>query len=222
MDARTFLDDAGRKLVADAVARAEKRTAAEVVCVVATESGRYDRGESIVGLLAALVGLALADAVWSASHGPGGWAGATPISAQAAGAVVGFVVGEIVAGRVRAVRRLVVSKREMSDEVERGAASAFTRSRVGTTAMRTGVLVYVSLFERRVVVLVDEAVRVAAGHDFAQGLCAEAAAGLARGGRGDVLAGLVDAVADRLASKLPPVERDTDELPDHVVVLHPR
>jgi putative membrane protein len=222
MDARGFLDDAGAKLVAGAVERAEKRTAAEVVCAVATESGRYDRAEAVAGLVFGLIGLAAADAAWSAWSGPGSWGGATPIAAQAAGVVLGFVVGSIVATHSLTLRRALVGRREMVEETERAAAAVFARSRVGATSRRTGVLVYVSLFERRVVVLLDDAARAAASEGFAERLCAQAVAGLARGGRGDVLASLVDAVADELASKLAPVPRDADELPNRVIVLHPR
>jgi uncharacterized membrane protein len=55
MDARSFLDAAGAKSVEDAVARAEARTSAEVVCVIATESGRYDGARALVGLVVALI-----------------------------------------------------------------------------------------------------------------------------------------------------------------------
>ena len=115
-----------------------------------------------------------------------------------------------------------MSAHELEEEVARGAAAAFTRVRVGDTKGRTGVLVYVSLFERRVVVMLDSGARAAAGEALAAELCAKATKGLAAGGRAEVLVGLIDAAAEALAAKLPPVDGDTNELADRVVLLHPR
>jgi putative membrane protein len=222
MDARSFLDADGAKKVDDAVVRAESRTSAEFVCVIATESGRYEGARALVGLVAALSGLAAADAVWSAASGPSSWPAFVPVAVQAAGVAGGFALGEFVAARARAMKRLFVSTREMEEEVARAAAAAFVRSRVATTKERTGVLVYVSLLERRIVVLFDEAARAAAKDGFASTLCASAVDGLKRGGRADVLVAFIDAVADELAPKLPPRGRAADELPNAVIVLHPR
>ena len=53
--ASQIFNDQERKRVDDAVAQAEKRTSAEIVPVVATSSGRYDRAEDIVGLFVGLI-----------------------------------------------------------------------------------------------------------------------------------------------------------------------
>jgi len=222
MDARSFLGVDGGKRVADAVARCESRTSAEVLCVVASESARYDGARAFVGLAFAMCGLAVADAAWGATSGSGAWPVVVPIAAQALGVAAGFALGEFVAARASGVKRHFVSAREMDDEVARGAAAAFVRARVATTKARSGVLVYVSLLERRVVVLLDEAARAASRDGFAAALCATAVAGLKRGDRADVLVSLIDAVADELAPNLPPLPRAADELPNQVIVLHPR
>ncbi len=219
MNAYRFLE--GRKLVEDAVARLEQRSAAEVVCAVATESGRYDRAESIVGLLFGLVGLAAASATWDALNS-GSWSGPVPLVGQAAGVAVGFVLGVVLASYLHPLRRLLVSGQEMDEEVRRAAAAAFTGARVGATQGRTGMLVYVSLFERRVMVLLDTGLRAAVADDFAKQLVDRAVAGLKAGKRCEVLAELVDHVGEVLAAKLPPGASNPDELPNHVIALHPR
>jgi putative membrane protein len=218
MNATDFL--ANKQVVDEAVTRLEQRSAAEVVCVVATESGRYDRAESLVGLALGLIGLALADASWTAMAG--GWGSAAPLLWQA-GFVSGFfAVGVALASFVHPVRRLFVPAREMEEEVRRGALAAFAGSRVHDTARRTGVLVYVSLFEQRVVVLLDSGVRAAIGDDLAKQLVDAAIVGLKAGKRAEVLAALIDQVGDALAVKLPADPQNPDELPNHVIALHPR
>jgi putative membrane protein len=218
MNATDFL--ANKQVVDEAVTRLEQRSAAEVVCVVATESGRYDRAESLVGLVLGLVGLALADATWSAMDG--GWGSAAPLLWQAGGVSVFFALGVALASFVHPVRRLFVSATEMDEEVRRGALAAFSGSRVHHTARRTGVLMYVSLFEQRVVVLLDEGVRAAVGDDLARQLVDAAIVGLKAGKRAEVLAALIDQVGEALAVKLPADAQNPDELPNHVIALHPR
>jgi putative membrane protein len=51
-----------------------------------------------------------------------------------------------------------VTEKEMRGEVERSAAEAFHRFRLRKTAAGTGILLYVSLYERRVRVLGDDAI----------------------------------------------------------------
>jgi uncharacterized membrane protein len=62
MNANTFLTASQRKELEAKIQEVETRTSAEIVCAVATESGRYDRAESLVGLLAALLALCLTHA----------------------------------------------------------------------------------------------------------------------------------------------------------------
>lgn len=218
MNANEFVAD--KKPIEAAITRLEQKSAAEVVCVVATESGRYDRAESMLGLLLGLGGLGAAEAVWGAFSGS--WGSPTPLLVQSAGVVVGFVAGLLLASFVHPLRRLLVSQAEMDDEVRRGAASAFTASRVGSTAGRVGVLVYVSLFEHRVVVLLDSGVQAHVSADFAQQLVDRAVAGLKAGKRTEALAELIDLLAQTLADKLPANADNPDELPNHVIALHPR
>ena len=218
MNALTFL--AEKKPIEEAIARLEQRSAAEVVCVVATESGRYDRAESLIGLVLGLVGLCVAESAWSALAGS--WGTPTPLAAQAAGVIAGFIAGLLLGSYVHPLRRALVSKAELEEEVRRGASAAFTASRVGATAGRVGVLVYVSLFEHRVVVLLDSGVQALVPADFAAKLVDRAVAGLKAGKRTEALAELIDLLGQTLADKLPASPDNPDELPNHVIALHPR
>ena len=210
----------GRDAVEQAVKRAEEKTAAEVVCVVATESGRYDRAESLFGLVLAVLGLAIADLSWNARLPDGSWGEPPPLWLLAAGVVAGFVLGVVLASFVPRLRRVFVSQAELDEEVEAGADRAWARTGIGTTPKRIGILVYVSLFEHRVVVRLDEGLK---GNDaLAKALCDKAIAGLKAGRGHAVLVELVDAMAAALAPKLPPSVEKGNALPNHLVTLHPR
>ena len=55
--ASSLFNDQARERVNQAIAQAESKTSAEVVPVVATASGRYDRPEDIVGLWLGIIAL---------------------------------------------------------------------------------------------------------------------------------------------------------------------
>lgn len=209
MNALAFAEK--KQLVEAAVARLETVSSAEAVCVVATESGRYDRAESLLAICFALIGVVASDAVFHALHD--GWT-ATPLWVSGLGVAVGFGLGLFTGSTVHPLRRLLVSRAEQEEEVQRAAAAAFTNARVGSVNGR-GVLIYVSLFEHRVVVLAD-------GDAFARALVDKAVAGFKAGGTTDVLATLIDEIGVQLASKFPPEATRGNRLPDHLVVLHPR
>jgi putative membrane protein len=144
-----------------AVVEAEKRTSGEIVPVVATASGRYDRAEDVAGLL---LGLAVLTATWlwfqRVVPVQGDWEQGQRLTLGLPWILlivaVSFVVGATLASRIGWLRRLLVSNREMREEVQRAAWQAFGNFRVGRTAAGTGILLYVSLFEQMVCVLGDD------------------------------------------------------------------
>jgi putative membrane protein len=224
-DARTALTMEDRGRIAAAICEAEKKTSAEIVCAVATESGRYDRAESIVGLLGSLVALGIAHASahgfvfgageWASPHGVGlGW--------QCVAAVLGFVTGSVLASYVHTVRAPFVSTRDMSDEVWSAASRVMALNKADEIRSHAAVLVYASLFERRVVVLAGKAAHDALGEEGLRRIRDAALADLRKGNTAGAFAAAVAEAARLCAYSLPPSERNPDELPNLVLVFHPR
>lgn len=221
-DARTSLDEAARARVTLAVATAEKRTSAELVCAVATESGRYDRAEAIVGLGGALLGLTGLHLAHAPALGSWAPAEAVPLAWQAGVVAGGFALGNLLASHAHLLRRMCTSRGEMDEEVERAANHVFHTQRLGATRSRGGVLVYVSLFEREVVVLADQGAFAALGEPGVDAVRDLAVARLAAGDLPGALVAAIEALGDRLAASLPRAPDDTDELADAVLLIHPR
>lgn len=103
--------------VTRAVESAEANTTAEIVPVVALSSGRYDRGEDIVGLWSGLIALGIA---WSvvpvAPSESGTWGGLHPVVQLAilvAALLIGFIAGAVLANRVTWLRALFTPKAQM-------------------------------------------------------------------------------------------------------------
>ncbi len=162
--ASRIFSEQDRQAVAQAIRDAESATSAEIVPVIATVSGRYDRAEDIVGLLVGLIVLAAGWLTCSVVHPQAGWESGNGLL-PAAGlipallcVVVGFIAGSALATWFPVLRLPFIPATEMDEEVAKAAQSAFAASRVRKTAGATGVLLYVSLYEHRVVVLPDDGI----------------------------------------------------------------
>jgi putative membrane protein len=217
---------AEREALRLAVADLERRTTAEIVPFVVARSDRYAnadwKGAALGALSAGLVAAAL-------HRGLGLW-GLDPVLWIALPPAVGAALGWL-AARLPILARALVGKERIDEQVRRRAESAFLAENLAATASREGLLLFVSLFERRVLVLPDvglrERIPPAAWEGVAAGIagrlkCQGPAAALAAG-VGDVeevlrAAGLtVDSAAER-TSDMAPVMAGLNELADELRV----
>lgn len=225
-NALNFLDSKEQATVEQAIAEAENQTSAEIVCAVATESGRYDRAESIIGLCAGLL------ALWAANVGHLMWLESSPeglsngsglaLIWQVLAVAVGFLAGILVASHCHPLRRLCVLPKEMQAEADRAASHLFGMRRLASTRDSGGLLLYVSLFERRAVVLADFGILDALGEDFTTELKDSCIDQLKAGRSVEAFTVPVKASVDRLAKALPVVDDNPNELPNALVRVHPR
>ena len=113
-----------------AIREVERKTSAEVVPVVATVSGRYDRAEDLFAFLLALLVLG---GVWGWLQGPtaaaGAWSGAPTLTlglpVVLAILAVTFLVGMALASHFPVLRLPLIARREMQEEVEGRARETF-------------------------------------------------------------------------------------------------
>jgi putative membrane protein len=212
MNVDKFFSARERELVERAVGSAEGRTSGEIVPVVVARSDEYLGASWKAATLGALAAVGVAEAL---HLGLGMWGTSEVwiVLPAAVGAALGFAAGAFVPW----LRRLVLSGEEMDREVRQRAVEAFVKHEVFATRERTGVLVFLSLFERRVVVLGDSGInaRVKAGEwdDIVAGIVA----GIKRGQPGQALVDAIGRCGDLLQRE--GVERradDTNELPDRL------
>lgn len=216
-------DRAARERINDAVRDAETKVGAEILPVVARASGNYDRAEDLVGLWLGAVATGIAWFFFQGVESDVGWSGSSAVAlgfwALALIFIVAFVGGAALAHHVLWLRRLFVSSRELDRETSQRAKTVFFDRRVHRTSRGNGVLLYVSLFERRVVVIADDAIAEKLSERALGEVRDELIAGLAKN---DIVQGLTRAVA-RLSSLLegvlPGEAGRADEIPSEVVVL---
>ena len=221
--ASALFSEEERQAVNDAVCEAESKTAAEIITVVATDSGRYDRPEDIAGLF---IGLACMVIAWACFQGQdptaGGWDG-IPLTLQLPGLVgilsAGFIVGTLTATRVAWLRRLFTPRRQMNDEVMSRARQIFFDQRVHHTSGSTGLLIYLSTFERLAVILADREIVAVLGQLHIDELCAQLLQDLRQGDITTALCNAIEDVGNSLAGPLPRDEDDVNELSDALVTM---
>jgi putative membrane protein len=219
--ASEFLNKEELAAIKDAVVRAEGKTSVEIVPVVASVSGRYDRAEDMVGLWLGGTLMVVLWLLWPVTPAElGDWDAAFPLNyfGWLAALVVGFVLGAILAARSGWLRRLFTPRREMVEEVERRAREAFFDQRIHHTEGATGVIIYVSLYERLVTVLADDAVQKVLPDGEVKRLCDELTGKLGRA-PADGLKETIASLGDSLAEPLPRADDDVDELENAVVLI---
>jgi putative membrane protein len=145
---RPRFDQAAGQALAQAVRDLEKNTAAEVVIVVRGLSGTYRHADYLFGALVALVGLVFV--LFSPFDIHVYW---VPFD------VIGlFVAGAFVCSRGSFLRRLLTTETFRAQAVRTSAAALFYDAGIANTHAETGLLVYLSLLERRLEVVADHGI----------------------------------------------------------------
>ena len=164
----------------------EKTTSAEIVPVVASVSGRYDRAEDLFAFLLSLLVLGCSW-VWfqGLTSSTEAWTGAPVFKLSLlvvlAILVVSFLIGLALASHFPQLRLPLVSKVEMQEEVERRALKMFQKLKIRGTSNANGVLIYVSLYEHMVHVVGDDSINAKLSQEDWNALCETIISGFKNG-----------------------------------------
>lgn len=219
--ASALFSPADRETIAAAITEAERSTAGEIVPVVATVSGRYDRAEDLVGVITASVALVVAWWLWPT--GEVAWTGERSSGPGLVALLLivwaGFLAGAVAATFLPALRLPFIARKEMLEEVERRAMESFQRYRIRKTAGATGILIYVSLYERMVRVVGDDGITAKLGQSDWDGVRDALVDGLKAGRPTEGLVGAIEASGRLLAEHFPIQPDDRDELTNELRLI---
>ncbi|TWT62428.1 TPM domain-containing protein [Rubinisphaera italica] len=206
-----------------AVVAAEQKTAAEIVPVVANDSGRYDRAEDSAGLWLGLIAFIITWAMYpTVPVEVGDWSGNHPVVQLAAYVVVivvGYILGASLATQIPGLRRLFTPAEQMSDECWKAARAIFFDKRVHHTADATGVLIYFSLYEHRAVVLADQNTLDLLGQERINELCREMIEQVKSANLTEAMTKTIETLGIELGKLLPRQADDVNELSDALVII---
>ncbi len=182
-----FFTEAEKARIAEAVREAEQATSGEIVPYVVGHSDRYPEAGHRAGAALAFVVLLtfaminLFTDLWL----PFG------IAECAVAAILAYGLGNLI-GLFTGVKRHVVSGSSKQSRVDERAALAFLTEEVFATRDRTGVLIFISLLERRVRILGDSGINAKVSQEQWDSIVAHLVARMRAGSAAD---GLIEAIS---------------------------
>lgn len=202
------LSEADQAAIENEVAALEAKTKGEIVLVVVERSDAHPGAHAHAALAMLGVGSVLAAGNLPWNHP------SAVLVAQFAMAALGYGLSRLLPD----VQRLFVGEKRATDVAEEQALQEFQRLELQSTAERTGLIIMVSLLERRVVVLADEGLHQKVD---ASAWTAVDDAVLAEVSKGSLCAGLLAGArvaGSLLAEHFPSDGGGDDELPNSVTI----
>ncbi|MFH1982990.1 MAG: hypothetical protein ABIL58_14205 [Pseudomonadota bacterium] len=211
--AKQFLSEDDRRRIVSAVKDAEKRTSGEIVPIIASASYDYPMAD-VIGAAAIAMPAAIVLTEW---FGGRFWIGGQNMWLFMGAFSVLFIAGHFIVRRWPWLKRWFVSRQEMDTEVEEAAVTRFYREGLHRTRDETGVLIFVSVFERRVWILADRGINDKVAKDHWAGPVKTIIEGIRQRRQGAAICEAVAAVGQILSAHFPIKPDDRDEL-DNLIV----
>lgn len=203
-----FLSDDDRRWIEQAVADAERQTTCEFVTVIARASGDYLYVPTLIaaGLVFLISGLVLVLPV--------------PVDVEQfyAGQVVGFIALALVF-RWPPLKMRLVPRAIQRRQAHLLAHEQFLDLGLSSTMKRTGVMLFVSVAEHYVEIIVDRGIQVQVESTVWQRLVEEFVSSVRAGRVADGFVASIAAAAQVLSSPFPWREDDENELPNRLVEI---
>ena len=145
---RVKFDDAAREALSNSVRQIETATDAELILVVRARSGSYRHADYLVGALLAFASLLFI--LFSPFDFHQYWV--------AIDVALLFLLGAFVSSRSNTLRRMLTRKKFRDQAVRTCAAAMFYEAGIANTDEEMGVLIYLSILERRLELIADRGV----------------------------------------------------------------
>ncbi|MBN1569819.1 MAG: TPM domain-containing protein [Acidobacteria bacterium] len=208
----SLLSEEDYKAIEAAIKMAEEKTSGEIVFTAAEASANYQH----TTLQGAVIGMAVAAAVFLM----------LPVAHTTTGLlwteVIAFAVFYALIPRMP-WRRWIISKQEMDARVQESAFMQFYASGLYRTRDSNGVEIYLSSFEREVVVIGDRAIHEKMGNQHWQDIRDLIILGIRKGDARGGICAAIESCGRVLAEYFPPRPDDVNELSNRVIKrsLHP-
>ena len=203
-----FLTAPDRLAIEKAVREAEAATSGEIVVMAVAESSNYPSAILAASGAIALV-LALAGALSLRNEN---------LWVFLALFALFFIVAHEIVKRIPLLKRPFVSRREIAEEVEEAAIHSFYHRKVHETRDRTGILIYISLYEHSVRVLADAGIDAKVGKQTWQGVVDTITKGIRDRRQGEAIREAVGICGKLLSQHFPRKSDDRNELSDAVII----
>ena len=231
LQAAQFFSEAEKEKIREAVASVEKSTAGEIATMVVDRSDSYREADILgavllAGFLALIIEVLLeyyvvtgGSAVWSGTnqenlqmvlYGISIWA-YIPM------AFLLFFPSRLLFRKFPALKLPLIGKKRIEEAVRERAVRAFYEKALYKTRDETGVLIFISLLERKVWILGDRGIDRKIPHTYWQTLVGEITAGLSEAHACEALCAVIRKIGEELARLFPGKSDDYNELSDEIL-----
>lgn len=209
----TFITQQDAKEIINAVKNVEKKTSAEIVPVIAENSSHYPLA-SVYAATALSLPAAIALTFYIA---PLFYFSAYNLWVFIALFSLVFMFFKGTIANSIFLTRFFLDPREADAEVKEAAITSFYKNGLYKTADKNGVLIYISLLERRVWILADEDAHKKIEQEFWDGCVAAIITGIKQKQFVPALCGTIETIGQRLEAVFPHKHDDVDELRNIII-----
>jgi putative membrane protein len=195
-----------KKLITEAVKKAESQTSGEILPVILQKSDFYPaahfRLSIVVGMLFAITfyyNYDFTDPI-------------TLLWAQLPGMILGYCLAFI-----PFFKRVFTTKPEMNEEVHQRAIEVYFENHVSMTRDRTGIMIFVSLLEKKVEVLADCGINSKVDKEYWNELVASLITDISTGKKVEGMISAIESCGNSLTKDFPRKSDDTNEVADHLI-----
>jgi putative membrane protein len=214
--ATKFLTEEEKREIEHCVKEVEKNTSGEIVHMVVSASYHYPMSNMIGALIFGLLISIVVTLVFSIRKS---WGGITALDLWLFPAVlaVSFLLVHELVKRIPWLKRIFITKAEINEEVEEAALTSFYRNGLNNTRDRTGILIFISVFEHRAFVLADEGINAKVDTGVWQEIVETVVQGIKQRRQAEGICQAVRRCGDLIRKHFPIKADDTDEL-DNLIV----
>ncbi len=221
----TYLDDAGRRLVADAVTAAEAQTSGEIVTVLADRSDGYTDVALLWAVGAAFTAMSLFAALplpflnawdWAISGWGHQWSTGELASMVIGLGLITFLL-VMLAQQWEPLKFALIPGPTKTIRVHAQAVRQFKVGADRRTTGRTGVMIYLSMREHRAEIVADESIAAIVSAEVWGEAMGDMLSHIRKGRIAEGLAVGIGDVGFVLAQHSPKREGDVNELPDRLI-----
>lgn len=207
MKSETFFSAAENAEITRTIQEVELHTSGEVAVMVVEQSDTYPESRILAGvIIGSLLALGVTDFLLHDSL----W-GFLPLAAT-----FSLLIARLT-DYLPPVKRFFISGARLEEMVREQAVQEFFKQGLYKTRDATGVLFFISLFERRVWVLADQGINEKISQERLQAYAADIATGIRDGRAAEALCREIRRVGKVLEQHFPVRDDDINELPDQVM-----
>lgn len=211
--AERFLTALEQQRINEAVQHAERQTSGEIVPMIVSASHHYPLAAASGGVVLALpLALMLTPLLGSTL-----WLGSQNMWLFLLFSTILYLPARAFVAHSVVLKRFFLRADQVAEEVEEAAITSFYREKLYRTRDQNGILIFISVLERRVYILGDRGIDAKINDNGWQDIVSGLTAGIRRGKQGEALLAAVNQVGEILKQHFPIQEGDRNELHNLII-----